>query len=142
MDVAVGLLALVVVVCAVSALGRRLKVSVPLLLVLAGVAGSYLPFIPPVVLIPDIVLIGILPPLLYAAALRTSVVEFQANKRSIGLLSVGYVILVPSPSVWWSGGCCPTSRCRPRLPSAPWSRHPTPWPPRPSPGGWACRGGS
>ena len=104
MDVAVGLLALVVVVCAVSALGRRLKVSVPLLLVLAGVAGSYLPFIPPVVLIPDIVLIGILPPLLYAAALRTSVVEFQANKRSIGLLSVGYVIfgtVTIGLVVWW-----------------------------------------
>ncbi|WP_336712466.1 Na+/H+ antiporter [Arthrobacter sp. USHLN218] len=104
MDVAVGLLALVVVVCAVSALGRRLKVSVPLLLVLAGVAGSYLPFIPPVVLIPEIVLIGILPPLLYAAALRTSVVEFQANKRSIGLLSVGYVIfgtVTTGLVVWW-----------------------------------------
>ena len=104
MDVAVGLLALVVVVCAVSALGRRLKVSVPLLLVLAGVAGSYLPFIPPVVLIPDIVLIAILPPLLYAAALRTSVVEFQANKRSIGLLSVGYVIfgtVAIGLVVWW-----------------------------------------
>ncbi|TJY71385.1 Na+/H+ antiporter [Arthrobacter sp. CAU 1506] len=104
MDVAVGLLALVAVICAVSALGRRLKVSVPLLLVLVGVLGSYLPFIPSVALIPDIVLIGILPPLLYAAALRTSVVEFQANKRSIGMLSVGYVIfgtVTVGLVVWW-----------------------------------------
>lgn len=104
MDVAVGLLALVAVICAVSALGRRLKVSVPLLLVLVGVLGSYLPFIPSVALIPDIVLIGILPPLLYAAALRTSVVEFQANKRSIGMLSVGYVIfgtVTLGLVVWW-----------------------------------------
>lgn len=91
MDVAVGLVVLVAVVCAGSALGRRFNLSVPLLLVLAGIAGSYLPFIPPVVLIPELILIGILPPLLYAAALRTSVVEFQANKRSIALLSVGYV---------------------------------------------------
>jgi CPA1 family monovalent cation:H+ antiporter len=89
MDVALGLVSLVAVVCAGSALGRRLNLSVPLVLVAAGVAGSYLPFIPPVILIPDLVLTGILPPLLYAAALRTSVLDFRANRRSIALLSVG-----------------------------------------------------
>lgn len=92
MEIALGLLGLVAVVCAASAVGRKAGLPVPLLLVLAGVAGSYLPFIPRVVLIPDLVLTGILPPLLYAAALRTSVVDFRANMRSIGLLSVGYVI--------------------------------------------------
>ncbi|MHA7292501.1 Na+/H+ antiporter [Arthrobacter sp. HLT1-21] len=104
MDIAFGLLALVLVVCAGSALGRRLNISVPLLLVLVGVIGSYLPFIPPVELNPELVLIGILPPLLYAAALRTSVVDFHANKRSIGLLSVGYVIfgtVAIGLLVWW-----------------------------------------
>ncbi|MBG6180512.1 Na+/H+ antiporter [Arthrobacter sp. CAN_A1] len=104
MDIALGLLALVLVVCAGSALGRRLNVSVPLLLVLVGVVGSYLPFIPPVELNPELVLIGILPPLLYAAALRTSVVDFHANKRNIGLLSVGYVIfgtIAIGLLVWW-----------------------------------------
>ncbi|MCY0904695.1 cation:proton antiporter [Arthrobacter sp. H14-L1] len=92
MDVALGLLALVAVVCACSAVGRKISFSVPLLLVLVGVGGSFLPFVPRIVLNPDLVLIGLLPPLLYAAALRTSIVDFRSNKRSIALLSVGYVI--------------------------------------------------
>lgn len=104
MEVSLGLLALVVVVCAGSALGRRIKVSGPLLLVVIGVIGSYLPFIPSVELNPDLVLIGILPPLLYAAALQTSVIDFRQNLRSIALLSVGYVIfgtVAIGLIVWW-----------------------------------------
>ncbi len=104
MDVALGLLALVAVVCACSAVGRKISFSVPLLLVLVGVAGSFLPFVPRIVLNPDLVLIGLLPPLLYAAALRTSIVDFRSNKRSIALLSVGYVIfgtLAIGFVCWW-----------------------------------------
>ncbi|TSE14367.1 Na+/H+ antiporter [Arthrobacter sp. KBS0703] len=92
MDVALGLVVLAAVVCAGSALGRKINVSVPLLLVLAGVAGSFLPFVPPLELNPELVLVGLLPPLLYAAALRTSLFDFRSNVRTIGLLSVGYVI--------------------------------------------------
>jgi CPA1 family monovalent cation:H+ antiporter len=92
MDVALGLVVLAAVVCAGSALGRKINVSVPLLLVLAGVAGSFLPFVPPLELNPALVLVGLLPPLLYAAALRTSLFDFRSNVRPIGLLSVGYVI--------------------------------------------------
>jgi len=104
MELAFGLLVLVAVVCAGSALGRKLNVSVPLLLVLAGVAGSFLPFVPPIELNPELVLIGLLPPLLYAAALRTSLFDFGSNRRAIGLLSVGYVIfgtLAVGFVVWW-----------------------------------------
>ncbi|MBT2534770.1 Na+/H+ antiporter [Arthrobacter sp. ISL-69] len=104
MEVALGLLVLVAVVCAGSALGRKLNVSVPLLLVLAGVAGSFLPFVPPIDLNPELVLVGLLPPLLYAAALRTSLFDFGSNRRAIGLLSVGYVIfgtLTVGYVVWW-----------------------------------------
>ncbi|CAH0207096.1 Sodium, potassium, lithium and rubidium/H(+) antiporter [Arthrobacter sp. Bi83] len=92
MDVALGLLVLVAVVCAGSALGRKINVSVPLLLVLAGVVGSFLPFVPRIELNPELVLVGLLPPLLYAAALRTSLFDFGSNRRAIALLSVGYVI--------------------------------------------------
>ncbi|MBX7445551.1 MULTISPECIES: Na+/H+ antiporter [unclassified Arthrobacter] len=104
MDIALGLLAIVAVVCAGSALGRLVNVPVPLLLVLAGVAGSFLPFIPPVDLNPELVLVGLLPPLLYAAAFRTSLFDFSSNRRSIGLLSVGYVVfgtLAVGLVVWW-----------------------------------------
>ncbi|NUU33138.1 Na+/H+ antiporter [Arthrobacter sp. C9C5] len=104
MELALGLLVLVAVVCAGSALGRKLNVSVPLLLVLAGVAGSFLPFVPRIELNPELVLVGLLPPLLYAAALRTSLFDFGSNRRAIGLLSVGYVIfgtLAVGLVVWW-----------------------------------------
>src|SRR6476469_5338241 len=104
MELALGLLVLVAVVCAASAIGRRFNIPVPLLLVLAGVAGSFLPFIPPVELNPELVLVGLLPPLLYAAAFRTSLFDFTSNRRSIGLLSVGYVIfgtLGVGAVVWW-----------------------------------------
>ena len=46
---------------------------------------------PDIELHPEVVLLGLLPPLLYAAALQTSLVDFNANRRPILLLSVGLV---------------------------------------------------
>ena len=89
MHVAVSLVILTLVVLAVAGASGRLGVSPPLVLVAVGVAGAYLPFVPEVRLDPELVLAGILPPLLYAAAIRTSLVDFRANRSSIGLLSVG-----------------------------------------------------
>ncbi|MDQ1743808.1 MAG: monovalent cation/hydrogen antiporter, partial [Pseudonocardiales bacterium] len=92
MDIAVGLVILVAAATLLAATARRFKVSEPLVLTLAGIAGSYLPFVPDVALTPDLVLLGLLPPLLYTTAIRTSLVDFKANRRSIGLLSVGLVL--------------------------------------------------
>ncbi len=92
MDIALGLVALVAVVCLVVAVCERLDLSPPLILVLVGVAGSYIPGVPEVTLTEQLVLVGMLPPLLYAAAIRTSLVSFRQNRRSIALLSVGYVV--------------------------------------------------
>ena len=47
---------------------------------------------PEVHLEPEVVLLGLLPPLLYAAAIQTSLVDFNANRRSILLLSIGLVV--------------------------------------------------
>src|SRR5438132_6632780 len=91
MDAALDILGLVAVVGFVAALSRRVNFSEPLALVIVGVGISFIPHLLEVVLTPDIVLIGLLPPLLYAAAIRTSLVDFRANRRAIGLLSVGLV---------------------------------------------------
>ena len=64
----------------------------PLLLIAVGVAASYLPGVPEVHLEHEVVLLGLLPPLLYAAAMQTSLVDFNANRRAILLLSVGLVV--------------------------------------------------
>jgi len=102
--VAAALLALIGTVTAVAAVARRYDLSAPLLLTLVGVAGSYLPFVPRVQLDPDLVLVGLLPPLLYAAAIRSSLVDFRENRRAIGLLSVGLVVFTTigvGLVAWW-----------------------------------------
>jgi Na+/H+ antiporter len=90
--VALTLVVLVGVVTAVGALARRFGLPAPLILVLFGAAASFVPFLPPVRMTADLVLFGLLPPLLYAAAIRTSLIDFRRNLRPIGLLSVGLVI--------------------------------------------------
>ena len=92
MSEAVELLALVVVVAVVAAGARRLGLSAPLVLIVTGVLASYVPGVPEYRLDPEVVLLGLLPPLLYAAALRTSLVDVRANTQAIGILAVGAVI--------------------------------------------------
>ena len=89
---AVQLLALVVSAAVVAAAARRLGASAPLVLVVAGLLASFVPGVPDYSLDPEVVLIGLLPPLLYAAALRTSLVDVRANRQALGILAVGAVI--------------------------------------------------
>jgi monovalent cation/hydrogen antiporter len=91
-DIALPLVALAVAVLAGVVAAARIGVPAPLLLVVGGVAASFLPFVPQVHLEPDVVLFGLLPPLLYSAAITSSLVDFNANRRAILLLSVGLVI--------------------------------------------------
>ncbi|HSE69884.1 MAG TPA: Na+/H+ antiporter [Nocardioidaceae bacterium] len=91
MHVALSLVALLAVVVVVSGLCRRFDLSAPLVLIALGMVGSTLPFLGEVRLSSEIVLVGLLPPLLYAAALQTSLVDFNANRSPILLLSVGLV---------------------------------------------------
>ena len=93
MTVAITILALVATVLVVTALASRIRVSAPLLLMLVGIALSFLPRVPIPELTAELVLLGFLPPLLYAAAIRTSVIDFRANRRSIAQLSVLLVIV-------------------------------------------------
>jgi Na+/H+ antiporter len=82
-------LAVGVLVC--TWVAGKADVPAPFLLILVGVAASYVPFVPDVELSKDVVLFGLLPPLLYAAAQSTSLIDFKANRRPILLLSVGLV---------------------------------------------------
>ncbi|MGA8847663.1 MAG: cation:proton antiporter [Nocardioides sp.] len=92
MEIAVLLVVLAVSVLVVTACADRIDVPAPLVLIVGGVAASYLPFVPEITLEPEVVLLGLLPPLLYATAIKTSLVDFNANRRSILLLSVGLII--------------------------------------------------
>ena len=85
-------LVLVAAAAAVAGLARRLKLSEPLVLVVAGIAASFVPGVGGYELEPDVVLFFILPPLLFGAAWQSSVINFRQNIRPIGLLSVGLVL--------------------------------------------------
>ncbi len=89
---AVEILALVIAVAIFAGAARRAGRSAPLVLVVVGVVASLVPGVPEYRLDPEVVLIGVLPPLLYAAALRTSLVDVRANRQAIGILAVGAVI--------------------------------------------------
>jgi CPA1 family monovalent cation:H+ antiporter len=61
-------------------------------LVVAGILASLIPGLPNYQLAPELVLVEFLPPLLYAAAIDTSLRDLRANLRPIALLSVGLVL--------------------------------------------------
>jgi monovalent cation/hydrogen antiporter len=99
-----SLIALVLGSLAVTAGCRRLRVSSPLVLVLAGLAVSFVPGVPDFRINPDLVLLVVLVPLLYSAALDSSYLGFRANIRPIGLLAVGLVIfttVLVGVVAWW-----------------------------------------
>lgn len=98
------LLALVVGALAVTWFCRRLDVSAPLVLVVVGIAASFLPGIAIEQFDPDVVLLVVLTPLLYSAALESSYRGIRANRRPIGLLAVGLVAFtatVVGLAAWW-----------------------------------------
>lgn len=92
METAIFLVTLAVGVLAGVAVARRAGIPAPLLLIAAGGIASFLPGVPEVHLEADVVLYGLLPPLLYATAISSSLVDFNAHRRPILLLSVGLVV--------------------------------------------------
>jgi len=85
-------LAFATLVVALTAFGRRLPVPAPVLQVVAGLLLAALPGVTVPTLQPDLVFFVFLPPILWAAAFFTSLREFKANRRPIGLLAIGLVI--------------------------------------------------
>ena len=104
MDIALTILGVVAAVLVVAAVADRLDFSAPLLLIVVGIGVSFIPGLTPPELTPELVLLGLLPPLLYATAIRTSVIDFRANKRAIISLSVVLVVVTAlgvGLITWW-----------------------------------------
>src|SRR4029077_9462826 len=70
-------------VAVLAVLACKLTVPYPIVLVIGGLALSFVPRLPVVTLNPDIVFYFILPALLYPAALFTSWRDFRRNLRPI-----------------------------------------------------------
>ena len=98
------LVALIIGSLAVTWVCRRLDISAPLALVVVGIAASFIPGVEIVEFDPDIVLLLVLTPLLYSAALESSYLGIRANIRAIGLLAIGLPIFtaaVVGIVAWW-----------------------------------------
>ncbi|MEA5153179.1 cation:proton antiporter [Raineyella sp.] len=92
MEIVVTVTLFTFVVLVVTWWADRLRISAPLALILVGIVGSVLPFVRVPALSPELVLVGLLPPLLYAAAVNTPLADFRSNITSIGWLSIGLVL--------------------------------------------------
>ncbi|MCX5044945.1 sodium:proton antiporter [Aldersonia sp. NBC_00410] len=88
----IGTLAVLIIVV-VTTLAPRVGVAAPLLLVLVGVAISFLPFVPAIEIESEWVLAGILPPLLYSAAVNVPTMDFRRDFSTISSLSVVLVVV-------------------------------------------------
>src|SRR6476646_2102083 len=86
------LLSLLFATSMLSMLGKKLGISYPIFLVIAGLVIGFIPRIPLIELQPDLVFLVFLPPLLYSAAWNTSWKNFWQYKRPIIMLAFGLVI--------------------------------------------------
>ncbi|MEQ1633993.1 MAG: Na+/H+ antiporter, partial [Planctomycetota bacterium] len=96
----------------VTLLAPRLRLPQPLALALAGIGLAFVPMARALPLQPELILVGFLPPLLYADAWQTSWRDFRRWLRPILMLAVGLVaftILVVGVVAKWF------------LPDMPWT---------------------
>jgi NhaP-type Na+/H+ or K+/H+ antiporter len=85
------LLLLLLSAVALGWIARRFKFPYPIALVAGGAVLGLVPNLPQYVFDPQLILVAVLPPILYQAALLTSWTDFKANIRPIGLLAIGLV---------------------------------------------------
>src|SRR5580658_3485554 len=86
------LLFLLAVLVIVAVVAKRLNTAPSILLVIAGIALALTPGLPRIELAPELVLLGILPPLIYSAGVAMSWREFKFNLRPITQLAFGCVV--------------------------------------------------
>ena len=99
----IWVVAFVLVTVTVTGLSGRVDWSAPVVLVVVGAGVSFIPGVPDVTIDPQAILYGVLPPLLFAAAIQTSFRDVRARNDSILALSVGLVVftaLVAGVATW------------------------------------------
>jgi CPA1 family monovalent cation:H+ antiporter len=93
MELGVYAVVAVAVIVGVAAFARKLGVAAPIILVIVGVTLSVLPGVPEIEVPPEIILDGLLPPILYAAAISVPLTDFRRNLAPIAGLSIVLVII-------------------------------------------------
>ena len=93
MDLLVPIVLGVAVIVAVTVASHRLGIAAPLLLVVVGVAVSFIPAVPDFQVPPELIIGVVLPPLLYSAAVNMPAMDFRRDFRTISGLSVALVVI-------------------------------------------------
>lgn len=87
------ILVIMALMIGVSGLAGKIKIPVPMLLLIVGVMIGFVPAMPEVEINPEIIMLLFLPPLLYDAAFNISFQQFKTNLNTIGTLAIGLVFL-------------------------------------------------
>ena len=88
-----------------NSIASRTGVAGPLVLVVVGVVVSLVPAVPAITIQPELILVGVLPPLLFSAAVSAPAIEFRRDIAAIGGLAVILVVvsaLVLGVVFWWA----------------------------------------
>ena len=93
MDAILWVILAIVVIAVTTAVAPKLNIAGPLILVVIGIAVGLLPFVPAIHVDPELILVGVLPPLLYSAAVAMPAIEFRRDFGPIAGLSVLLVVL-------------------------------------------------
>lgn len=83
----------IVVIALATAVAPKINIAGPLVLVLIGIGVGLLPFVSVPQIDPEWILVGVLPPLLYSAAVALPAIEFRRDVGPIAGLSFVLVIL-------------------------------------------------
>ncbi len=86
------LLGLLLVSALLAALARKVRLPVPVVMVVGGVAAAFAPVVQDVSIDPDVAFTIFVPPLLFRAAITTSVRGIREHLRAVTLLAVGLVV--------------------------------------------------
>ena len=104
----------ILAIAAASQLSDRIGVAPALILLVGGTAVGFLPFIPAIELDSQVVLEGVLPPLLFSTAVSISTINFRRELAPVAVLAillvalsaavigVALVLVVPGLSLAWA----------------------------------------
>ncbi len=87
-------------VLTLGAFARRLPVPYPIVLVLGGLALSFVPGLPEAPLGPDLIFTIFLPPVLWAAAFESDLRQLRRSAWSIAALAIGLVVVTTVAVAW------------------------------------------
>ena len=114
MDLLIIAVAGLLAIAGATQISDRVRVAPALLLLAIGIVVGFLPVVPAIEIEPEIILEGILPPLLYATAVNISTINFRRELTSVAVLAVLLVavsagviggvltLVVPSLSLAWA----------------------------------------